>query len=124
MTQAPLQVTSERTADAVVVRVTGEVDMNTAPLLEKALAAAVPTVTAPTVVVADLGGVTFLDSSGLSALINAHKLCEARPTELRIVATNPAVVRTFEIASLDGLLKVSGSLADATRPMAGPSSRS
>lgn len=120
MTQRLLKVTSERVPDAVVVHAAGEVDMNTAPLLEKALVDGLATVTAPTVVVADLTAVTFLDSSGLSALINVHKLCEARPSELRVVATHPAVIRTFEIAALNGLLRFSDSLASAVSPISGP----
>src|SRR4051794_32243135 len=56
--------------DRAVLRVAGEVDLLTAPQLGEALAAAL----APgRVVVADLAGVTFMDSTGLRTLLEAHR---------------------------------------------------
>ena len=87
---------------AVVVAVSGEVDLATVPELEEQLFAALGTRTMP--VVADLTEVSFLDSIGLSMLVRCHQLGLRNGTALRVVAATRAVVRPLEVTMLDGLL--------------------
>jgi anti-anti-sigma factor len=99
--------------DDLVVAVSGEVDMTTAP----ELARAVETISSQTrTVVVDLCGATFLDSSGLNALISAQRALLKRQVTLRIVAPADGIVRrVFEITQLTEALSVVDSLDDALR---------
>lgn len=53
-------------------------------------------------IVLDLQAVTFIDSSGLGALVKAHKKA-APPAELVVVHPRPHIYRAMEIS---GILKV------------------
>jgi anti-anti-sigma factor len=78
-------VRSERDGRATLV-VTGEIDLVTAPYLRDELAAVVGGAGSTTVV--DLSGVTFIDSSGLGALIDARTAIDA--TDATLVLLNPS----------------------------------
>ncbi len=96
---------------AVVVTVAGEVDMTTAPGLTKAFDGVAGSVRK---VVVDLGGVTFLDSSGLNALVRGRRELAAADIELSVVAPPPGLARrVIGIAQLDSTLAPVDSLADA-----------
>jgi anti-anti-sigma factor len=58
----------------------------------------------PGVVVVDLGGLSFMDSSGLRALVMADQRAAKAGRRLAIVPGPPAVKRVFEITQLDGRL--------------------
>jgi stage II sporulation protein AA (anti-sigma F factor antagonist) len=63
-------------------------------------------------VVVDLGAVTFIDSTGISVLIQRHQQREATGDQL--VVTNPSepVVRVLEIAGVLEYLEVRSDRAD------------
>lgn len=82
-------------------QVCGEIDAYSAP----ALAARLGTYEASTLVL-DLGGVTFIDSSGLRVVVNLHQRGLTGGPELVIKDPSRAVVRLFEIAGLTDVLAV------------------
>lgn len=99
-----LAVTAERRAPGLaVVRVRGEFDRDTEPHFTRCLR---DLFTAqPTVVVVDLGGVTFLAARGVDAVL--HEAARAGPTrvQVRLVGRrSDAVVRAFSAAGVLGLL--------------------
>jgi anti-sigma B factor antagonist len=90
--------------DARVVVVAGEIDMVTAPEFARALESAS---VGSRRVVADLTEVGFFDSSGLAALVRAHRALTARGIELRVVVPPSALARrVLELTRLDELLHV------------------
>jgi anti-sigma B factor antagonist len=96
---AELRVTAEpvgETDERAVVRFAGEVDMTNVDRFRAALSAA--TSAAPTVV-ADLDGITYLDSAGVEALF-----ATARATRLAVVAGPACVVR--RVLDVVGLAEV------------------
>jgi len=95
---------------AVVVAVVGDVDMDTVPELEERLAGAA---SARSPLVADLTGVTFLDSSGLSALVRCHERGLRDGAPFRIVVATRAVARPIELTALDSLLEIYPTVAEA-----------
>jgi anti-sigma B factor antagonist len=95
---------------AVIVRAIGEVDLVTAPVLDDSLRQASTLATPPKQVVADLSGVYFLASAGLSVLLDLHELCRDRRTPLRVVAGTQATRRSLQITGLDQVLDVVGSV--------------
>jgi anti-sigma B factor antagonist len=91
------------TADATVrIEAAGEIDSSSAPALRAELDAALDL--APREVVLDLGGVTFLDSAGLSALAAAHRRATVEGVRLRVLVSGRAVMRPLQITGLWKLL--------------------
>ncbi len=83
---------------AVVVRASGEVDIQTSPVLGDHLQQVLND--GAESVVVDLAGVTFLDSTGLSVLVAGLKRCQEAGGTLRVVAPRPHVRRIFEVTGL------------------------
>lgn len=80
------------------IRVAGEVDVLSVGELTEALGQVVAA--GATDVHLDLGGVSFLDSTGLTALLTARAQLEGRGS-VTVDAASAAVRRTIEIAGLD-----------------------
>jgi anti-anti-sigma factor len=97
--------------DVLVLSIAGEVDLTTAPELARAIRL-VPESTSRVVV--DLSAVTFIDSSGLNALVSGKRTLGLSGIELCVVtAPDGPVRRVFEITQLTGSLGVTDSLNDA-----------
>ena len=93
---------------AVVLRVSGELDLASVPRLEEALA----TVSAdPTVI--DLSECTFLDSSAVRMLASAGRRLSEAGRRFAIVASNPGLLRVLEITGVDTMLAVHHSTESA-----------
>jgi anti-sigma B factor antagonist len=108
----PTSVHTQNDKRTPVVVATGEIDMATAPMLERELAAAIETGDGP--VVLDLCDVTFFDSSGLRAAIVAHREL-ADQGRLLALACQPDshVRRTFSLAGVETLLSLHPSRQEA-----------
>ncbi len=91
--------------DHTTVHAAGEVDLDTVELLRGALADALHD--GARHVVADLDKVTFLDSTGLGALVSAYKRARANDGRFSVLASQPSLLRLFEITGLTALLDVS-----------------
>ena len=53
--------------------------------------------------VIDLGGVTFIDSSGLGALVRIHKSAQEKGLSMRLVNVPASVSRIFDLTGLGSL---------------------
>jgi anti-sigma B factor antagonist len=97
--------------DVLVVTVSGEVDLTTAPELTRAIHL---TSAHTSRLVADLAGVTFLDSSGLNALVRGCRALEERGIGFRLVADPGGPVRRLlDLTQLLDLLHVVDAFEDA-----------
>lgn len=90
------------TVDGLVL--TGEIDAHTAPRLARLLTPLPGTSGDVTV---DLGGVDFVDSSGLGVLIDAHRRAAGEGRRFVLARPSPAVVRLLEISGLVDHLTIS-----------------
>ena len=105
------EIRSSHAADALVVEVTGEIDMASAPRLVQAIEGTADTTRR---VIVDLSEVTFLDSSALNALVRCQRDLATRDVSLRLVSPADRLVRrVFEITQLTGTLGVVDSVDDA-----------
>jgi anti-anti-sigma factor len=86
----PFGVTTTEQSEGVVLRVIGEIDLVTAPVLQRSIDAAVAS-GRPTIVI-DLSGTTFLDARGVGALVAARKQANRSGTRL-VIRKPPALVR-------------------------------
>ncbi len=60
----------------------------------------------PNVIIIDLKGVTFMDSSGLGALVSALKTCRSAQCELYICSLNEQVKMLFDLTSMSKIFKI------------------
>jgi anti-sigma B factor antagonist len=97
--------------DIPVVRVSGDVDVHSAPQLRDGLSAELGS-GAPAVVV-DLSRVDFLDSTGLGALVAARTAAGERGLALPVVCTSERIMKLFSITGLDGVFDIAPSVAAA-----------
>ena len=88
------------------VRLAGTVDVDTAPALRAELAELIGTASPGTELSVDLGGVSVLDSSGLSTLVRAHRMAAARDVRLTLTGLPRHVTRILNITGLDLLLNL------------------
>ena len=90
-------------ADRAVVEVSGDVDVATAPDLLEAILA-MHTAADWQDVTVDLGGVAFMDSSGLATLVLARRRLAANRCRLRIDNARPGVVKVLEVSGVGDYL--------------------
>lgn len=88
----------------VVIAITGEIDAATASALSAELEDAIAS-TAPRVVV-DFSRLSFIDSSGLSMLIAAHRRLVEDGRGLVVRSAPPSARRLLEISGLDRVLSI------------------
>jgi anti-anti-sigma factor len=87
---------------AVVVTVPAEIDKSNSVDVYKQLCAAV--VPGAGVVVADLTGTTFCDSSGVREIYHAYEHALETGADMRIVIPHGQVMRVIELVGLDRVL--------------------
>ncbi|MEV6734430.1 STAS domain-containing protein [Streptomyces sp. NPDC051364] len=96
----------ESAARSIVVRVGGEMDIDRAPLLHEALDSVITRPDCPVEIVVDLAELTFCDSSGLNALLQARLTAEQHGRRIRLHAPSPQVIRLLEVTGADQLFPV------------------
>lgn len=89
--------------DLGIVRVEGRLNMVTAPEFRATVASAVSAGLSRLVV--DLTKATFMDSSGLGALIGALKSTRAAGGDLRIAGAGEQVSMVLQLSNVDRILK-------------------
>lgn len=77
----------------------GELDLSTVPKVEEALKRIEGS--RPSVIVLDLAGLTFLDSTGLRMVVTADQRAKAEDRRLTVVRGPESVQRVFAITRLD-----------------------
>ena len=97
--------------DCAVLQVAGEVDAYTAPMLREQIRdlAAKGAVH----LIADLSQVSFLDSTGLGALVGGLKRLREAGGSLTLVIAAPRILRLFQITGLTKVLAIHPTVAEA-----------
>jgi anti-anti-sigma factor len=92
-----LDVVRRPAAQSVTVSARGEVDISTSPWLR---AAVTRLITTGSSVIVDFDEVTFMDASGVGALVAAHNLAEGAGETFTVRRPNEMVARVPEITGL------------------------
>jgi anti-anti-sigma factor len=104
-------VTEETVGPRAIVTLPGEIDITNSTVVKASLLAVLD---GPGLVIADMTGTTFCDSSGLRMLIAARDRAEARRCTLRIVIRpGSSVARALGILGMDRMLPIYPSVMDA-----------
>ena len=89
---------------SVVIKVAGEIHATTAPEFSERLNEAIAG--GKTGVILDLTGVDFIDSTGLSVLLNGLRRVTRVRGAMVLACANPTVLRLFEITKLDSTFDI------------------
>jgi anti-sigma B factor antagonist len=114
----PARLTVQLLSDpsGIVLALEGELDLETAAELDRRLAALDET--SFTRLLIDLRRVTFMDSTGLSSIIRAHRVAEANGQRLVLRRGSSQVQRLFELTGVDARLhsRTTKSASPVARP--------
>jgi anti-sigma B factor antagonist len=89
----------------VLVAVEGELDADSAPMLQQRLSDLIESQGNLSIVV-DLRSTTFIDSSGLTVLVTAHNWLQARGGQLRLFGPRRSAHKVLQISGLHRLLTI------------------
>ncbi len=109
--QGRLSVETRRTDGAVVCSLAGELDLDSLAPARTALDDAVAA--GPAMLVVDLAGLQFCDSSGLNLLLQTRLAAQAAGLPLALVSLAPQVARVFEITGAESVFAIHGSVGAA-----------
>ncbi|AIR96393.1 STAS domain-containing protein [Streptomyces glaucescens] len=111
---SPLQITLRDAVTGPVLEIAGEVDYtNAGELLDRVTGVALEPGRR---IVLDLSGMTFCDSSGISALIAARNHALAARADFALAAVPDHTLRVLHIVGLDQILTFHPDVDSATRP--------
>lgn len=113
MAQEPLsvEIKPEHDGNAIVFSLRGSLDFETSPSLRAAMLEAADQ--GKHDIVVDLSHLEFLDSSGLGALIGAHKRALENAGRLRVIISTGTIARLLTITGLMDVLAVYPSIEAA-----------
>ncbi len=106
-----VEIKSEHAGEAIVYRLRGSLDMATAPSLRGALAEAADN--GKHDIIVDCSQLEFLDSTGLGALIGAHKRALEHGGRVRLIVNDGPIQRLLTITGLMTVLAVYSSVEAA-----------
>jgi anti-sigma B factor antagonist len=96
--QDHLRIEATHEDDRVVLSLDGELDMASAPVLQRAIED-VEHLDKPMVVL-DLQRLQFIDSTGLRIILSARKRCDERGQELAVTRGSPQVERLLSVTGM------------------------
>jgi anti-sigma B factor antagonist len=96
-----------------VLEVRGEIDVASSPQLHSSISELIEA--EPEIVVVDLSGVSFIDSTGLGVLVSAETQVREAGKSLRLVVTQPQIMKLLELTGLDEVFTVLSSTIDAVK---------
>ena len=106
---------SENRGGALLFKLRGSLDLATSPTVRAALSDAQQT---KKDVVVDLTQLEFLDSTGLGALIGAHRRATEHGGSLRLIVNDGPILRLLTITGLIRVLSIYHSIDDALNDQA------
>ena len=106
-----MQLHQEQSEDAVILRPQGEVDLASSPALrialQELLQARCP------LLLLDMSGVAYIDSSGLAALIEYGRDSSAQGGKMALFGLTPRVKTVFELVRLNELFPIASTMEEA-----------
>lgn len=102
--QSHLRVELQSDGNATVLAVSGELDLASSPALEKELDRVASA--EPELVILDLKGLEFMDSTGLSVLVKAHQRARDAGQRFGLVNACPQVERLLMLTGIGERLSV------------------
>ncbi|MFC8238537.1 STAS domain-containing protein [Streptomyces sp. NPDC057284] len=115
---SPLTITARGAATGPVLEITGDLDHRTAPELRRAVDRL--TLVTGQLLILDLAGLEFCDSSGITALLAARNLATEQSADIALAAVPANTARILRIAGLDRVFTLHPDTPIATNPRSQP----
>ena len=96
---------------AAVVSLSGDVDLQTSPLVRQKL---LESLESNTRVVVDLSAVNYIDSSGVASLVEAFQVSRKKGASFALASVSSAAMRVLSLARLDKVFTIHPSVEVAT----------
>lgn len=107
-------ITTRNAAAGPVLEISGDLDHVTAPEVRRAVEDL--DLAAGQLLVLDLAGLDFCDSSGINALVIARNLATEHGVDTALAAIPADTARILRITGLDRIFTIDPSLGDSRRP--------
>lgn len=107
-----VEITTEKVGAGVVVKLTGDVDMNSSPDVRAGIGEVFKTGGAKALLI-NLSGVRYMDSSGIATLVETMQNCMKQGMRLRLVEPSASVRDVFELARLASVFEIFQNMNDA-----------
>jgi anti-anti-sigma factor len=94
-----LEVSSDRQGEKLIITVAGELDVSTAPILQRELERAADE--SASSIRLDLSALRFMDSTGLQLVLSTASRAQEAGRDLELVRSTNSVQRVFQVAGLE-----------------------
>ena len=101
-----LLIETERIGSNLIVRVDGELDLETSPIFREKVESKLNQYEMIKHLILDLQKVNFIDSSGLGAILGRFKRLSQQGGRVSAVNVSPQVQRIFELSGLLKIMKI------------------
>jgi len=99
-----VRIETTNTVDETIITIEGDIDLYSSPELRTAVLKAVPKATAGVGI--HLGGVSYMDSSGVATLVEGLRSAKENGKTFALVAPSQSVMKVLELARLDSVFEV------------------
>ena len=99
-----MRIETTNTVDETIITIEGDIDLYSSPELRTAVLKAVPKATAGVGI--HLGGVSYMDSSGVATLVEGLRSAKENGKTFALVAPSQSVMKVLELARLDSVFEV------------------
>jgi len=111
-----VEILTEKIDAGLLLKLKGDVDMNTSSDVRKTLADVFKQGTSNNrALFIDLSQVRYMDSSGIATLVEAMQNCMKAGMRLRLVDLSPSVRDVFELARLASVFDIFATIEDAVK---------
>ncbi|QUL98901.1 MAG: anti-sigma factor antagonist [Candidatus Fermentithermobacillus carboniphilus] len=118
-----MDLTFQKVPPCLLAKLSGELDLSTAPVFRERVDQELRRTGVPNLIL-NLKELTFVDSTGLGAILGRHKLITASGGEVFLVEVPPKVMSMLEMAGLLSVFKVARTQEEALRLLCqGPATR-
>lgn len=107
-----MEIRSRKTGDALVVSVSGELDLGTAREFRALVDADLERYGCRDLVL-DFGEVGFIDSSGLGAILGRYKNVSERGGQMAVCGVKPHVRRLLELSGVNRIIRIPPTVREA-----------
>jgi anti-sigma B factor antagonist len=110
-----IDIVTEKISTGFLLKLKGDVDMNTSPDVRTALAGVFKQGSSGMkALLIDLSQVRYMDSSGIATLVECMQNCMKTGARLRLCELSPSVRDVFELARLASVFEIFSTINEAT----------